>query len=249
VTPNAGVGGNAAYESAAALANSLKVLLDSSTARPSFEAIKHALKKYEKSRIQRASALNKIANDLTRVQALKGVFERFFVFYIMPNAGDSLCDMFSEFTIGATKIDYLPPPKRSLEGTMPFNPEQGVAKRESILWRLFLVIPFFMLSAFCLNRMEVAPLNPFLPQVTEILQAGRIAWDGGSFTLPETFFHVKLLEDLMRPGTIVFAPSSFGIDPVAWWQMLSFITDLGVLYSIFLIESTRRSNKLTFAQM
>ncbi|OCL15440.1 hypothetical protein AOQ84DRAFT_419296 [Glonium stellatum] len=34
-----------------------------------------------------------------------------------------------------------------------------------------------------------------------------------------------------------------------WWQMLTFVTDFGVLYSIMLIESTRKANSITFARL
>lgn len=129
---------------------------------------------------------------------------------------------------------------------MPFNPEQGIGKKESVLFRAFLALPFLGLSAFCLNRMNAgAGLN----ELGEVFQTGILTWDGGSFTLPKAVFHVNLLDSIFRPMTVIFASPNFGIDPVAWWQMLSFITDYGVLYSIFLIESTRRSNYVTFSQL
>ncbi len=246
MTPNAGIGGNAAYESAAALANSIKVLLDSNTTRPTLEQVKHALKRYETSRKERASALNKIANSVTRLQALRGIVERILVYYIIPNSGDQAIEMISDFLIGATKIDYLPPPKRSLTSTMPFNPQQGIGKKESILYRMLLAVPFFALSAFAFNRLNA---GVGFKDLAQIMQNGRITWNEGSFSLPGTFFGIEWLDNMIRPMTIVFSSSNFGIDPVSWWQMLSFITDLGVLYSILLIEANRRAGVLTFAQM
>jgi hypothetical protein len=245
-TPNAGVGGNASLESAAALASSIKQLVDSSPARPSFEAVEKCLKQYQKSRYQRMSEILKVSNGVTRLQALKGFMERFTVFSIFPNAGDLLNDMMADMFIGAKMIDYLPPPERSFKGTMPFNPEQGTAKKESILYRILLTLPFFGLSALALHFMSPDGL---MDDFGRMLTDGQITWDGHSFTLPEKFYHFKWLDSTFKPMTILFASSSFGIDPVAWWQMLSFITDLGVLFSILLIESTRRSNVLTMAQL
>lgn len=246
MTPNAGIGGNASLESAAALANSIKALIDSTTTRPSLEAVQHHLKQYERSRRPRASELVKAANSVTRLQALRGLVERLVVFFVVPNAGDAFADMFADMLIGATKIDYLPPPERSLKGTMPFNPDQGIGKKESVLYRLLLALPFFLLSALSLNRMD-AGLG--LAEIGGIIQTGSMAWEEISFSLPQSFYHIEWLDNKLRPLTIVFASSNFGIDPVAWWQMLSFLTDLGVLYSIFLIESSRRSNTLTLAQL
>jgi 2-polyprenyl-6-methoxyphenol hydroxylase-like FAD-dependent oxidoreductase len=49
VTPNMGAGGNAAIESAAALANAIKKMVDEcNSARPSLEAVKSGLQEYEK---------------------------------------------------------------------------------------------------------------------------------------------------------------------------------------------------------
>jgi hypothetical protein len=247
VTPNAGLGGNAAFESAAALANSIKSLVDSSENRPTFEAIKHSLKQYEISRYNRSSELMKAANSVTRLQALRGLMERFTVFVIFPRAGDILSDMMGDWLIGAAKIDYLPPPARSLRGTMPFNPDQGVGKKESIMLRLLLALPFLALSALAFKFMTAAGSG--LNGIGEMLTEGRITLGDNSFALPETFYHIGWLDDKFRPLTIMFASSNFEIDPIGWWQMFSFITDFGVLYSIILIESTRRSNNLTFAQL
>lgn len=245
MTPNAGLGGNAALESAAALANSIKALIDSCKTRPTLEEVKQSLKEYELSRYNRSSELMKAANSVTRLQALRGVLERFTVFFIFPNAGDALSDMMSDWLIGATKIDYLPHPERSLKGTMPFNPDQGVGKKESITFRLLRAIPFLALSAFALKFMTA---GSGLNEIGGMLMEGRITWAENVFALPGTFYHIGWLDNKFRPLTIMFASSNFAIDPTGWWQMFSFITDLGILYSILLIESTRRSNNLTFAQ-
>ena len=85
--------------------------------------------------------------------------------------------------------------------------------------------------------------------VGKTIEQGSITWDGGSVPIPSTFFNIKRLDDLSRPVTVIFAPWDFHIDHVAWWQMVTFITYFGVSYSILLIESARRANKLTFAQM
>jgi len=53
------------------------------------------------------------------------------------------CDM----VLGALKLDYLPVPDRSLHGTMPFNPSQGLGKAESKLLRAVKALPFLGISA------------------------------------------------------------------------------------------------------
>src|SRR5436305_900325 len=72
MTPNLGAGGNAAIETAAALANELKKMVDSAEkGKPSFDTIKTHLGNYQKVREQRITAICEAANGLTRVHALK----------------------------------------------------------------------------------------------------------------------------------------------------------------------------------
>lgn len=84
-----GAGGNAAIETAAALANELKKMLDTAEeGKPSYEIIKAHLGTYQKTRDIRLTALLKAANGLTRLQALKTLKDKIFAFWILPNAGD-----------------------------------------------------------------------------------------------------------------------------------------------------------------
>jgi hypothetical protein len=246
VTPNAGVGGNASFESAAALANTIKTLLDESHGAPTYAAIQKSLKHYEQSRLHRATEINKIANGVTRLQALRGVAERVTANYIIPNSGDQIIDFMSDLFVGATRIDFLPPPPRSLVATMPFNPSQGVTKHEKIWYRMLLALPFLALSIAAFRCMAAeAGFNG----VASILETGVLSWDDQSFTFPTTFSHVAWIEQIFKPLAILFSSSGFAIDPISWWQMVTFLTDFGVLVSIMLIESTRRANVMTFAQL
>jgi hypothetical protein len=49
--------------------------------------------------------------------------------------------------LGALTIDYLPVPDRSLHGTMPFNPSQGLGNTESKMLRALKALPFLGISA------------------------------------------------------------------------------------------------------
>ena len=90
MTPNMGAGGNAAIETAAALANELQKMKNSaSKGKPSYETIGTHLGNYQKTREKRVTAILKAANDLTRIQALKTLKEKFTAYWIIPNAGDS----------------------------------------------------------------------------------------------------------------------------------------------------------------
>jgi hypothetical protein len=97
MTPNLGAGGNAAIETAAALANELKKMVDSAEkGKPSFDTIKTHLGNYQKIREQRITAICEAANGLTRVHALKTWKDKMFAFWILPSAGDLVRKLYAE---------------------------------------------------------------------------------------------------------------------------------------------------------
>lgn len=80
-------------------------MLDASTSRPSLDTVKRSLEEYQTSRYQRMSDSLKLANTVTRIQALKGLVERIAVFYVFPYVEDILSDLNWDMIIGASKID------------------------------------------------------------------------------------------------------------------------------------------------
>lgn len=150
VTPNLGSGGNAAIESAAVLANELRTLCDQHTisrTKPSTKDLQHALSSYQRTRHTRAYAIYKASNFVTRLHAMRGPLEYILAHYIMPRAGDLLTDLASDSWIGSVQLNYLLVPRRSLYGTMPFNPELGLGKNERLLWRAFVSVPLLAIAA------------------------------------------------------------------------------------------------------
>lgn len=89
MTPNLGAGGNAAMETAAALANQLKKMVDAAEkGQPSYETIQAHLGNYQKLRDVRLTAVLKAANSLTRMHALATLKDKILAFWVLPNAGD-----------------------------------------------------------------------------------------------------------------------------------------------------------------
>jgi hypothetical protein len=144
-----GFGGNQAIESAAALANAIKKLSDKSNGqRPTQEQIISCLQGYQKGREVRAAAAVEASDFITRVQALATWGHLLFARYGINYMGDFLENINSDVTVGATAIDYLPLPKESLLGSMPFNPEQGQGHKENLLVRALLASPFLVIFAY-----------------------------------------------------------------------------------------------------
>jgi len=151
MTPNMGAGGNSAIEGAAALSNELHLLLSQnshSTTTIQTAAIHHALSTYQRTRSVRALATFNASNFVTRLHAVRSFAEYLLAHYAMPNAGDLLVDLASDSWIGSVRLNYLPLPPRSLGGTMPFNPEQGMGKNESLLSRAVAAMPFLAMSIY-----------------------------------------------------------------------------------------------------
>ncbi|KAF2157138.1 FAD/NAD(P)-binding domain-containing protein [Myriangium duriaei CBS 260.36] len=242
VTHNAGAGGNACIESAAAMANELKKLADGNQALPSRKAIQAALLNYQNTRQPRSNAICATANALTRIQAMKTPVHRFLVHWIFPNAGDTFTDLNCDGMSGAVRLDYLPVPKQTLRGNLPFNPNSGAGKKESKLKRLLLAVPLLALHIAAKRFITLASVRPLLgTMVRESL------FRNGDFSFPvaQRFTGWTAFDNTWRPLTIAFMPSTFGLDPVSRTQLISFLADFGLLYSILLIESARRANNLT----
>ncbi|PVH96077.1 FAD/NAD(P)-binding domain-containing protein [Periconia macrospinosa] len=85
MTPNLGAGGSSAIESAAVLSNIISGLVNG-VGKPTVEAIRLALGSYQKLRAIRMTKVLKVANVLTRLQALKGWKEYAMTHFIAPRA-------------------------------------------------------------------------------------------------------------------------------------------------------------------
>ncbi|KAI4724917.1 FAD/NAD(P)-binding domain-containing protein [Aureobasidium sp. EXF-10728] len=197
MTPNAGFGGNAAIESAAALANSIKKLLDKSNGQhPTQEQIVACLQDYQKSREIRAAAAIETSNFLTHVQALATWGHAIFARYGLNVMGDFLENLTSDISVGATMIDYLPAPEASLSGTMPFNPEQGQGNKENLLVRALLTSPFLVAFAYAYSVVKPS------------LITGNVSNPGGYYT---ALTSSSLTENILNFGGQSNRPGLFAL--------------------------------------
>ena len=246
MTPNSGNGGMAAIESAAALANAIHSLNVEHKA-PTLDDVRSALVRYQEGRKKRASEIIKASNDSTRIQALKGVKERFIANFAIPYGGDALADRVCGAWIGATLLDFLPPPQRSLNANMLMNPPPGMEKNGNKLRRAIMALPFLAMSIACFR--VLLQLVPF-EELDRMVESRTILWgDSSSFRIWDKFYFVSILDNLARPATILFSPSTFAYDPVSWFQMFTFLADIGVVYAITLVESNRQASIMKITRL
>ena len=110
----------------------------------------------------------------------------------------------------------------------------------SRLGRALIALPFLAISHYALREMDGATLQAN-QQLS--LKKGKIEWEGGSVAIPSSFFGIPILDQVFAGISVTFSPSAFGYDGVAWWQMLSFLTDLGPMYVMWYLESSRKANQ------
>jgi hypothetical protein len=252
MTPNLGQGGNSAIESAAALSNSLKRLLSNATyERPSFEDVTHSLRSFQKIREVRAKGAFEMSNKMTRVEAMKGLPERMLALYIAPYTGDWLGNLASHSSVGAEKLEYLPDTERSFRAKMPFNRNYGVGHEESRLYRAVIALPILWVGYLCHVAMgSVISQDGVMSQISSALANGKLDFGSAkTYTLLPTYYGgLTWLDNIWRIPIIAFSPSILNVDPIQRLQMISFLVDLAPLYLIWVLESHRRTNALTFAQ-
>ncbi|KAI2464798.1 hypothetical protein F4781DRAFT_411617 [Annulohypoxylon bovei var. microspora] len=107
-------------------------------------------------------------------------------------------------------------------------------------------VPFLFIAVWCFRMMDiekiVANQQPFV-------DSGVIEWEGGKVRILDHFHNVDILDQVWRGTMGSFSPSTFGYDPVAWWQMFSFLTDLGPVYALWILESCRAGSAYTPAYL
>jgi hypothetical protein len=194
MTPNLGAGGSVAIESAAALANSIKTMVvKHRDGPPPGNEVKKCLDAYQNSRERRAASIVDICGKVTRLQALQGGFERVFFRLFFPRLGDFLADMGSNIFVGAPMLEYLPPPKASLGGTMPFNPTQGEGKKESKVKRALVALP--LLGLFYLAA-RVLDVGGSIPLALQMLETGKVSVDTHPVPIRKAFYNIKCFDTL-----------------------------------------------------
>ena len=117
-----------------------------------------------------------------------------------------------------------------------------------LLTRAISITPFLFIAVLCQQAFQrnIAAVGPWIHSA---LERGTVEWPTGSFRLWSSFWRFKPLDEVWRVVVVAFTPSTLGFDSVSRWQMFSFISDCGVVYSIWIIEANRAANKWTVAYL
>lgn len=268
-TPNLGLGGNSAIESAAALANRI-VALESRTSlrateqsptkparstKPTKKEIEEILADYANSRKPRADEAVKVTDALTKAHTLYSWVDKLLVFYILPRFSEFVPNFFLDLVVDSERLDFLPLPERSLRRDVlaPFNPMMGSTKKESKIWRAVVGLPLLVLAGVAFSVMDVRGTP---------VDAARTLRDSGKVALPHSyggekaevgiltkFYGVEAVDDMVSMINMFFVAGMYGLSKECRRQMLSFITDGTNLLLIWTFESARRANGLNILQL
>ncbi|RAL16643.1 uncharacterized protein BO97DRAFT_456365 [Aspergillus homomorphus CBS 101889] len=194
---------------------------DNSAIEISTRELGDCLQSWQKKRHPRMQGISQAAHNLTRLEALDTLKERIFARYLLPYSEESLAKTTSDIIVRAAKIDYLPPPLKSTT------------------YRALWALP--LLGLFAVSKISLGSLLAKLtPQLVATVDRGTwVTGNGEVFDLTTPLYHSRLLDRLMRPLITCFLPSITGTDMRSRLQMLSFMTDLGPIYGIWLLESYR----------
>jgi hypothetical protein len=156
-----------------------------------------------------------------------------------------MADGMAEWLVGAEMLDYVPVPARSLAASMPYNPDDGWGKESNWKLRTLLALPIFGLSALFIAMVVKVDQNLF----NSIVQRGVLTSGLNSFKIADSFHGIGWLDKFWRTPVAVLSPSSFAWDAPAWWQMFSFLIDVSTIYTVYLVEGSRRANFTKWANL
>lgn len=117
-----------------------------------------------------------------------------------------------------------------------------MAQHESRVARAALATPFIGLAVICLATMDT---NKLIAQQQPFLNTGSVDFNGKSMLIFDKFYGVSIFDEMWRGITVTFANSYLPLDTIGWWQLFSFLHDLGPMYSVWLLESCRGGNVRT----
>ena len=246
MTPNAGAGGNAAIESAAALTNALAKVANQP---PTLEAIQTALKDFQDNRRFRANSICEESNKFTRIEALATIPDKIMALYLIPNLGDFLTDVACDTITGAETLHSEPMPARANAATMPWDPKSGMGHKEKRWKRALAALPLLGTIYACSQTMgatmeHISPLLSIVPKLGEVVMGnGKLA------SVVTKYYGVGWLDKMLSVCVAAFTPSIGGFDAAHRLQMIGFLADLLPLQAIWTIESIRRGNFLTASHL
>lgn len=233
-----------AVEDGVSLTNSICKLLENSQ-EPKVEDIDSCFQDWQGSRRERVTSIYGISRAMLRNEALATVQAKIMMRvhqYLAP----LLLNRVGAYYREAELLDDVPYPERATTAPVPYvraprfwkDPEVG---RERAIWG----IPFVGLFLGACISMG-ALITVIGPGIHTIIGEGVYPTTSGEvIDVLSPIYGNQTLNEIFIPLITAFLPSISFNDPQSWAQMLTFITDAGTVYGIWLLEGYRKGSSLS----
>ncbi len=159
-----------------------------------------------------------------------------------------LTDITTDGIVGAELFEALPPPAKSLKATMPWDPDQGIGKHEKKWLRALYALPLLPVAYGA--HLTLGASIEAIPNYDPEKVTGQITLAKGTVVpLVTRFFGLKGLDNFIARYVAFFTSSLGGFDAASRMQMIGFLADLLPLQVIWMVESVRRGNFTTVANL
>jgi hypothetical protein len=124
----------------------------------------------------------------------------------------------------------------------------GLLRGSSADWNRYLVaLPFLGL---CIAASHFLSIGPALSFAKAQLDSRNVVWNDGWRGVPilQNFYNIGGLDDIVSLANMFFMPAVYGYDSASRTQVISFLSDGGVVLSIWWLESLRSGQKSLYLQ-
>lgn len=167
----------------------------------------------------------------------------------MPILSDFLVDVTCDAMTGAELLQSLPAPQRSLGGTMPWDPESGVGKKEKKWVRALYALPI-LAAVYGAQKTMGVTVEQLIPIIKTSIAAGKIDLGAGLVVpLFKQYFGIKGLDQFVAIFVAFFTPIIGNFDIASRTHAIAFLGDIVSLQTIWLVEGIRRGNFTTVAHV
>jgi hypothetical protein len=237
-------------EDCAELSNALHQLVENgSNQKPDTASLEHGLQKFQKTRFSRAKVFHEESQLILRNECLNTVLDELAAKYLIPNFPDILVNHLSDTAIGSASLNYLPLGKLVKRGNM-YRPkaERTIIRALRASPVLLVCVWFFFLSGQCFKIItEKRSAQSYEGDAGGLLAAS--PW-GYKFPSNSLMYWLPLPRVLSTElETVVEFYMSMLTHELARARALAFWFDFNAILGIWMVESRRRGNMMSFAQM
>lgn len=232
-----------AVEDGVSLTNSIVNLLKSCP-QPHTEDFNSCLQDWQAGRSERVTGIVAASNAMVRAEALDN-FLAHVMKWVYRWLTPVLLSKVGAYYKGAELLDDTPYPERAKNAPVPYERAPKPWKGPENAWKRALWgLPIVGLFAGACLTMG-ALIDVVVPGLVAIYNEGVYATSSGEVIDAVTpIYNVPVLDKTFIPMIIAFLPTLTKSHPQSWTQSLTFVTDAGAMYGIWLLETYRKANKV-----